>query len=76
MLDQSFSTDNFRRILDLENRKGNYLEGKFFPNHKTLTEKIKDCNKQIREKKRNKGASEDELKELYDERWQETKNQR
>jgi len=68
MLDQSFSVDNFRKILDLENRKGNYLEGKYFPNHETLTGIIKDCNKQIREKKRSKCASEDELKELYDKR--------
>jgi len=68
MLNQSFSADNFRNILDLENRKGIYLEGKYFPGHNNLTEQIKDCNKQIREKKRNKSASEDELKELYDKR--------
>ena len=68
MLNQSFSADNFRKILDLENRKGNYLEGVFFPSLKSFTEEIKDCNRQIKEKKRNKGASEDNLKELYDKR--------
>lgn len=30
MLDQSFSAENFRKILDIENRKGFYLEGEFY----------------------------------------------
>ena len=31
MLDQSFSVENFAKIVDLQNRKGNYLEKEFFP---------------------------------------------
>ena len=31
MLDQSFSIDNFRKILEYENRKGRNLEKEFFP---------------------------------------------
>lgn len=30
MLDQSFSAENFRKIFDIENRKGVYLEGEFY----------------------------------------------
>jgi len=54
MADQSFSSDNFRKILDMENRKGVYLEGRFFPNIKSVTEKIKRCKAEIREKKKNR----------------------
>ena len=43
MLDQSFSTKNFRKIFDLENRKGNYLEGVFFPGVKAYSQKIQSC---------------------------------
>ena len=32
MLDQTFSYDNFRILLDVENRKGRYLEDKVFFN--------------------------------------------
>lgn len=31
MLDQSFSASNFRKIFDIENRLGNYLESDLFP---------------------------------------------
>lgn len=48
MLDQSFSIENFRKILDIENRKGNYLEGEFFPEIAELNNKIKDANWEIR----------------------------
>lgn len=68
MLNQSFSADNFRRILDLENRKGVYLEGHFFPSINKITEDIKQCNKDIREKRRNKPRPNDELKKLYEKR--------
>lgn len=68
MLDQSFSADNFRRILDLENRKGVYLEGRFFPNLKQITEEIKQCNVEIREKKKDRVKNEAELKVLYEKR--------
>lgn len=68
MLDQSFSADNFRKILDWENRKGLYLEGRFFPNLKQITEEIKLCNVEIREKKKDSNRNEIELNELYEKR--------
>lgn len=42
MLNQSFTADNFRKIFDYENRKGRYLEGKFFPEIEEITNKLKD----------------------------------
>lgn len=39
MLDQSFSIENFRKILDIENRKGNYLEGEFFTDIADISKK-------------------------------------
>jgi hypothetical protein len=51
MLDQSFSAENFRKILDYENRKGVYLEGEYFPDIGKVTEEIKKCNTENREKK-------------------------
>jgi hypothetical protein len=51
MLDQSFSAENFRKILDYENRKGVYLEGEYFPDIGKVTEEIKKCNTEVREKK-------------------------
>ena len=68
MLDQSFSAENFRTILDIENRKGRYLEGHFFPKFKELTEEIKQCNEEIRIKRRELGKDEDALQELYEKR--------
>jgi len=68
MLNQSFSADNFRRILDLENRKGVYLEGRFFPNVSKIAENIKQCNKDIKEKGRSRSKHNDELKKLYEKR--------
>ncbi len=68
MLNQSFSADNFRTILDLENRKGVYLEGLFFPSIKKTTEDIKQCNKDIREERRSKPKLNDELEKLYERR--------
>ena len=41
-------TQNFRKILDIENRKGSYLEGKFFTSIADINRKIKDTNAQIR----------------------------
>ncbi|MCB9772257.1 MAG: RNA-directed DNA polymerase [Candidatus Omnitrophica bacterium] len=68
MLDQSFSAENFRKILDLENRKGVFLEGLFFPNVKDATEEVKQCNKEIRAKKKSKNCSSDDLKKMYEKR--------
>lgn len=48
MLDQSFSIENFRKILDIENRKGYYLEGDFFSELSDISKKIKDINAEIR----------------------------
>lgn len=61
MLDQSFSADNFRRILDYENRKGVYLEGKYFADIEKITEDIKKCNTDIRDKKKSVTAEEFEI---------------
>lgn len=58
MLDQSFSAENFRRILDYENRKGVYLEGEYFLDIGKLTEEIKKCNTEIRDKKNKVSAEE------------------
>ncbi|WP_286971875.1 antiviral reverse transcriptase Drt3a [Flavobacterium sp. UBA4854] len=56
MLDQSFSYENFRIILDVENRKGNYLENKktfknadIFQKSRDITEKKITLNKRINE---------------------------
>lgn len=43
MLDQSFSVDNFKKILDSENRKGVYLEGRFFPVIEEISKRIRAC---------------------------------
>ena len=53
MLDQSFSADNFRRILDIENRRGVHLEDKLsMMTIRRINEDIRDCNTAIREKKK------------------------
>jgi|SRR5690554_1712090 len=48
MLDQSFSIENFRKILDIENRKGNYLEGEFFTDIADISKKIKEATGEVR----------------------------
>lgn len=48
MLDQSFSAENFRKIFDIENRKGNYLEGEFFPEIETQSQKVQACIGELR----------------------------
>ena len=48
MLDQSFSAENFRKIFDIENRKGVYLEGEFYVDIDEINKKIKDLNSDIR----------------------------
>jgi len=64
MADQSFSAKNFRKILDIENRKGVYLEGRFFPEVKSITEKIQKCRAEIREKAENMNENSRGLEEL------------
>lgn len=61
MFDQSFSADNFRNILDYENRKGVYLEGKYFPEIKKITEQIKKCNTDLRAKEESATSEEYEI---------------
>lgn len=61
MLDQSFSAENFRKILDYENRKGVYLEGEYFQDIKKITEEIKKCNTEVRDKKNKISAEEFEI---------------
>lgn len=68
MLDQSFSAENFRRILDKENRKGMYLEKLFFPNICRIVDEIKQCNRDIKEQRRSKKIDKDGLIKLYDKR--------
>lgn len=48
MLKQSFSTENFRNILDYENRKGNFLEKRFFTDLLPITDEIKRLTIEIR----------------------------
>ena len=57
MLNQSFSAENFRKIIDFENRKGVFLEGKYFTNLKTITDDIKGCNKNIASKRKDRSIS-------------------
>ena len=54
MLNQSFTGENFRKIFDYENRKGNYLEGDFFPDVAEATNKIRICNKELIALRRNR----------------------
>ncbi len=68
MLNQSFSVENFRKIIDLENRKGVFLEGEFFPSLRAVTDDIKECNKNIRSERKDKSISADKIKELFEQR--------
>ena len=59
MLDQSFSYENFRILLDVENRNGNYLEDKLFfkandifAESRKLSNKIIEINKRIGEERK------------------------
>mgnify|MGYP001380112816 CR=1 FL=1 len=49
MLDQSFSIENFLKIIDLENRKGNHIEGRYFKNTDEITKKIKSKYAELRD---------------------------
>ncbi len=40
MADQSFSSENFRKILDIENRKGIYRAGRVFSDVNVIAEGI------------------------------------
>lgn len=62
MLDQSFSAENFRKIFDIENRKGIYLEGKFYVDVDEINKNIKELNSEIKNLKL-KGLSKEEYGE-------------
>lgn len=65
MLDQSFSADNFRRIFDLKNREGQYLERRFFPHLMNLTRSLKSIATEFRALKIRRSARQITL-EQYD----------
>lgn len=60
MLDQSFSVTNFRKIVDIENRKGNYLEGEFFPDVEEKSKKIQIVKSELRILKQEKSKYSEE----------------
>lgn len=61
MLDQSFSSTNFRKIVDIENRRGIYLEGEFFPDVEEKSKEIQSVKSELRSLKQKKKAfTEDE----------------
>ena len=51
MFDQSFSSKKLRRIFDLENRKGNYLDQVFLPEIEAISRQIKSVRARIRKTK-------------------------
>ena len=60
-LDQSFSANNLRKIFDLENRKGHYLEGRFFSEETSskieeITRELKKCHSGYKDPKKNKDS--------------------
>lgn len=61
MLDQSFSSENFRRIFDIENRKGNYIAHEFFPDISKIDKEIAQATNDLRNlrKKKNTYSVED-----------------
>lgn len=62
MLDQSFSAANFRKIVDIENRKGNYLEAEFFPEVAKKAQNIKNCKNELKLLRKSKESlTEDEF---------------
>jgi reverse transcriptase-like protein len=54
MLNQAFTAATFRALFDYENRKGVYLEAKFFTEIEKLTQAIKVCMADIRGLKKKK----------------------
>ena len=56
LFDQTFSADNFRKIFDRENRRGNDVVGSFFPDLIDVTNEIRLQNQSIREFRKTKGS--------------------
>ncbi len=59
MLDQTFTTENFRKIYDRENRRGLNLEDRFFPTLAGLTEDIRALTGEIRQLRRESHGRDD-----------------
>lgn len=51
MLDQSYSSENLRKVFDYENRRGKYLELKYFDDVAAVSAEIKAINQDLYEKK-------------------------
>lgn len=66
MLNQSFSPENFRKILNIENRKGIYLEGEFYKDIADVNVEIKETNNDIKIL-RSKGLPKEEFIKKKDE---------
>lgn len=60
MLDQSFSATNFRKIVDIENRRGVYLEGEFFPDVEKKSKEIQVVKRELELLKQQKKALADD----------------
>ncbi|MBF0541109.1 MAG: RNA-directed DNA polymerase [Nitrospirae bacterium] len=68
MLDQSFSVNNFRKIFDIENRKGIFPKYDFLNEVREITKEIKQCNVEINDKKKYIKTSDiEELRKKKDE---------
>lgn len=67
-MDQSFSVDNFKKILSYENRKGRNLEKEFFPTIFKITKEITELNKKIHTRLRFKIADDKFLEKLNEEK--------
>ena len=74
MLDQSFSTTNFRKIFDIENRKGNYLEGDFFPIVENYSQLIQSCRRDLHQLKKEKSEIYDQQKQDLSDKLKELKS--
>jgi hypothetical protein len=67
-MDQSFSVDNFKKILSYENRKGRNLEKEFFPAVFVKTKEITEINKKIHTQLRLRVKDENVLAKLNEEK--------
>lgn len=67
-MDQSFSVDNFKKILSYENRRGRNLEKEFFPVVFERTKEITEINKKIHTQLRFRSTDEMVLTKLKDEK--------
>jgi len=67
-MDQSFSVDNFKKILSYENRKGRNLEKEFFPAVFETTKQITEINKKIHTQLRFRDTDEKVLAKLNEEK--------